>query len=105
MLIFLTNSKRERERERERERSNPSSPRKLPSKSKNIILQVGHTTLSQTFTKKYHQEPFAQERDTKNSQEGVNFSQYVFSQWESYDENEIEMISIYKNPLKHSFST
>jgi hypothetical protein len=59
MHIFLTNSNRERER------SNPSSPSKLPSKRKNKILQEGCTNLSQAFTKKYHQETFAQERDTK----------------------------------------
>jgi hypothetical protein len=99
MQIFLTNSKRERER------SNPSSPRKLPSKRKNISLQEGCTTLAQAFTKKYHQEAFSQERDTKNAQEGANFSQYVFSQWESYDPNEIELISIYTKCSKTCLST
>jgi hypothetical protein len=59
-----------------------------------------HTTLAQAFTKRYHQETFAQERDTKNAQEGANFSQYVFSKWESYDPNEIELISIYTKSSK-----
>jgi hypothetical protein len=57
------------------------------------------------FSSKIHQEKFAQERDTKISQDGANFRQYVFSQWDSYDENEIDIIYIYTNPVNHSLST
>jgi hypothetical protein len=34
---------------------------------------------------------------------GTNFNQVVFSQWERYDENEMEIILIHTNPLKSVF--
>jgi hypothetical protein len=41
------------------------------------------------------------ERERMNfPKRGTNFSRVVLSEWESYDENEIEIILIYTNPLK-----
>ena len=47
--------------------------------------------LAQQFIKRYHQKSFAQERDTKISQVGWKFQPLVFSQWESYNKNEMKL--------------